>query len=106
MTRSHADTDCCSNAPSPSMTGSWFSGSQRSGGSPRSVSPKNPAGATPTIVTGCPCARNVAPTTAGSAPYSSCHTRWLSTPTGAAAGVSSAAVNARPANAPTPSVEK
>ena len=38
----------------PAIIGSCCSGIQRSGGSPRSVSPKKPGGATPTTVNGCP----------------------------------------------------
>ena len=104
--RSQAEIDWCSRLPSPSIMGSCCTGTQISGGSLSSVSPKNPAGATPITVSGCPSTMKVAPTTEGSPPYAVCHARWLSTATGGAAGLSSSGVNTRPPNACTPSVEK
>ena len=74
MTRSHADTGCRRIVFPPLMTGSCWSGIHMSGGSPRSVSPKNPGGVTPATVNGCPSTTNVAPTTDGSPPYVPCHT--------------------------------
>ena len=68
MTRSHADIGCRSSAVSPVISGSWWSGIQRSGGSPRSVSPKKPGPVMPTTVNGCPSRTSVAPTIYGSAP--------------------------------------
>ena len=88
------------------MSGSCCSGIHRSGGSPRNVSPKNPGGVTPTTVNGWPSTTSVAPTIDGSAPYVLCHTWWLNTATGGAAGASSVALNTRPPNARTPRVEK
>ena len=108
ITRSHAEI-CCgcpSSEFSPLIVRSCCSGIHMSGGSPRSVSPKNPGGVIPTTVNGCPSTTNVEPTTAGSPPYVPCHTWWLSTTTGAAAGLSSSEVNTRPPSAPTPSVVK
>ena len=68
ITRSHAEIGCRSSVFSPLMTGSCCTGIHMSGGSPRSVSPKNPGGVTPTTVNGCPSTTSVEPTTAGSPP--------------------------------------
>jgi hypothetical protein len=66
MARSQADTGCRSSEPSLLMSGSCCSGSQISGGSARSVSPKNPGGPTPMTVNGCPFSTSVDPTIDGS----------------------------------------
>ena len=68
IARSHAATGWRSSELSPAISGSCWSGIQRSGGSPRSVSPKNPGGATPMTVNGWPSTTNVEPTTEGSPP--------------------------------------
>ena len=68
ITRSHADTGWRSSAVSPAISGSWCSGIHRSGGSPRSVSPKKPGPVTPMTVNGWPSRTSVAPTIFGSAP--------------------------------------
>src|SRR5580693_546520 len=65
MTRSHADGDWRSNDPEGLMIGSCCVGIHRSGGSLRSVSPKNPGGAMPITVNGCPSMKNAEPTTDG-----------------------------------------
>ena len=57
-------------------------------------------------VKGWPSTTKVEPTTEASLPKVVCHTRWLSTATGGAAGLSSSGVNMRPPKAPTPSVWK
>ena len=54
ITRSQAEMGWRRIDVSPLISGSCWSGIQRSGGSPRSVSPKNPGGVTPTTVNGCP----------------------------------------------------
>ena len=68
ITRSHAETGWRSSEPPPAISGSCCSGIQRSGGLPRSVSPKNPGGAMPMTVNGCPSTTKVEPTTEGSPP--------------------------------------
>ena len=65
ITRSHAETGWRRSDVSPLISGSCCSGIHRSGGSPRSVSPKNPGGVTPTTVNGCPSMTSVAPTIDG-----------------------------------------
>ncbi len=77
-----------------------------SGGLPRSVSPKNPGGATPITVNGWPSTTKVEPTTEGSDPNSVCQVRWLIMIAGGADALSSSAEIVRPPNAFTPSVEK
>jgi hypothetical protein len=52
----------------PCIVGSWLSAIQDSGGSLRSVSPKNPGGAMPTTVKGWPSTISVDPRIEGSAP--------------------------------------
>src|ERR1700733_9974896 len=64
ITRSHADGDWRSN-PDGFMTGSCCNGIHKSGGSPRRVSPKNPGGAMPITVNGCPSMKNGEPMTDG-----------------------------------------
>ena len=66
--RSHAETGWLSSAALPSIIGSCWTGSQISGGSLRSVSPKNPGGATPMTVNGWPSMTKFEPTTFGSPP--------------------------------------
>ena len=69
ITRSHADMGWrSSDVSAPLMSGSCCSGSQRSGGSARRVSPKNPGGAIPETVNACPSIISVEPTTEGSPP--------------------------------------
>src|SRR6516164_3806245 len=63
MTRSHAEIGCRSRLASPRIIGSCCTGTQMSGGSLSSISPKNRAGATPITVNGLPSTTNVAPTT-------------------------------------------
>ena len=69
ITRSHAEIGWrSSDVSAPVMSGSWWSGTHRSGGSGLSVSPKKPGGATPATVNGWPSTTSVAPTMAGSPP--------------------------------------
>src|ERR1035438_5575208 len=73
MTRSHAEGDWRSKEPDGLMVGSCWSGIHRSGGSLRSVSPKNPGTATPITVNGCPSITKADPITDGSAPKFDSH---------------------------------
>ena len=68
MTNSQGEVDCRNREPSPAIVGSCCSGIQRSGGNARTVSPKNPAAATPMTVNGRPSSTSVEPTTDGSDP--------------------------------------
>ena len=54
--------------PAPCRAGSWPTGIQIAAGLGRTVSPKKPSAATPTIVMGRPLMTNVEPTTSGSRP--------------------------------------
>ena len=74
------------------MSGSCCSGSHRSGGSARSVSPKNPGGVTPATVNDWPSMTSVDPTTDASPAYTPCQVWYASMTTGEAAGASSASV--------------
>ena len=69
ITRNHADDRLMQQCAVTSDDGFLLAaGIQRSGGSPRSVSPKNPGGATPITVKGWPSTMKVEPTTAVSPP--------------------------------------
>ncbi len=74
ITRSHPGKVCKSEL-FPRKTGSCCIGIQISGGSLRSVSPKNPGGVMPMTVIGCPSRIMVEPTIFGSDPYCCCHAR-------------------------------
>ena len=74
ITRSQEEIGCRSNDVSaPAISGSCCSGTHRSGGSARSVSPKKPGGVTPATVNAWPSMTSVEPTIEVSPPYTPCH---------------------------------